>query len=142
MQEIRPEALRLIVDERDRRYEARFVAIEEAVSVRFAASEKAISKAEDAQREYNVRSNEFRGQLDDQAKTLMPRPETMTMFKAIDEKIAAADLDRQRKHEVLTNEIAKLRESRSNLDGRMIGAAAVAGVVFALLTAALQFIQR
>ena len=48
-----------------------------------AASEKAILKSEEAQREYNVRSNEFRGQLDDQAKTLMPRIETENRFTTI-----------------------------------------------------------
>ena len=29
----------------------------------------------------------FRGQLEDQAKTLMPRPETVALFKAMDEKL-------------------------------------------------------
>jgi len=98
-----------IMDERDRAYQERFRALEASVDYRFKASEvavnaalaaqekataaaflaseKAIVKAEDAQRDYNVRSNEFRGQLDDQAKTLMPRPETQSIFKALEERI-------------------------------------------------------
>jgi hypothetical protein len=41
--------------------------VKEQTRASFEASEKAIVKAENAQRDYNVRSNEFRGQLDDQA---------------------------------------------------------------------------
>lgn len=91
-------SLRDKVEERDRLYSAQFKASETAVSAAlsaqkestgsaFTASEKAIVKAEDAQREYNVRSNEFRGQLDDQAKTLMPRTEAAAMFKASEDKL-------------------------------------------------------
>ena len=115
------EALILVMNERDRLYDVRFRAAEAAVSAAlaaqekstnaaFAASEKAIVKAEDAQREYNIRSNEFRGQLDDQAKTLMPRPETLNMFKSVDEKVL-----------MLGKEVAGLRESRSEGGGRSLG---------------------
>jgi hypothetical protein len=132
--------LKALMDERDRLYMASFAASstavaaalaaqEKAVNAAFLASEKAIIKAEDAQREYNVRSNEFRGQLDDQAKTLMPRPETMNLFKSYDEKIASmstnfdSKLDELRKTfekavERLSGEVASLRESRSQLGGR------------------------
>lgn len=63
-------------------------AAKEAVKSAFESSEKAIVKAEEAQRAYNERSNEFRGQLDDQAKTLMPRNEAMQRFEAIDRAIS------------------------------------------------------
>ncbi len=90
-----------VIDERDRQYDQRFRAAEialsaalsaqeKAVAAAFLASEKAIIKAEEAQKDYNIRSNEFRGQLDDQAKTLMPRPETVALFKAMDEKLLIA----------------------------------------------------
>lgn len=89
-----------VVDERDKQYDGRFraseiavnaalAAQEKAVTAAFIASEKAIIKAEDAQREYNVRSNEFRGQLDDQAKLLMQRTEALSLFKADADKIDA-----------------------------------------------------
>lgn len=87
-----------LLDERDRLYLEKFRASEIAVSAAiaasdkqtaasFASSEKAIGKAEQAQSDYNVRSNEFRGQLDDQAKTLMPRTESQTLFKSYEDKL-------------------------------------------------------
>lgn len=144
-------ALRQLIDERDRAYIARFdaaekavgtalAAAEKAVNAAFLASEKAVLKAEQAQKEYNERSNEFRGQLDDQAKTLMPRPETLNMFKAIEEKIlgvqhvtetrtngieasARAELTSHKESvdkslAALGSAIQALRESRSESGGR------------------------
>ncbi len=92
-----------IIEERDRLYDMRFkasetavnaalAAQEKAVTAAFLASEKAIVKAEDAQRDYNIRSNEFRGQLDDQAKTLMPRLEAATLFKSYEDKLEATKI--------------------------------------------------
>jgi hypothetical protein len=83
------------MNERDLRY-----------SERAMAQEKAIVKAETAQTEYNVRSNEFRGQLDDQAKTLMPRAEVAVVMRGQDEKIGRLDTD-----------MRDLRESRSAIRG-------------------------
>jgi hypothetical protein len=118
---------------------AALAAQEKAVNAAFTASEKAVLKAEQAQKEYNERSNEFRGQLDDQAKTLMPRPETLNMFKAMEEKIAGVDhvtdakiqnlstnskndLESIRKEFIRATEaidatIVSLRESRSETGG-------------------------
>lgn len=165
------EFLERIMDERDRLYDMRFKAAETAVNTAlaaqekavnaalaaqekqtassFMASEKAIVKAEDAQREYNIRSNEFRGQLDDQAKTLMPRPETTSMFKSADEKLASTkgELERMiaslrasidKNADTSTKEIASLRESRSMGIGNSAGSQAMWGyVVGGLGTAAL-----
>jgi len=124
-----------IIEERDRLYDTRFraseiavnaalAAQEKAVSAAFLASEKAIIKAEEAQKDYNVRSNEFRGQLDDQAKTLMPRFEAVSTFTAQADKLEAmrmffeSRLETQRMSfektmDNLNKEIASLRESRS-----------------------------
>jgi hypothetical protein len=93
------EALRKLMDERDRLYAIQFKAAETAVNAAlaaqekatasaFSASEKAIVKAEEAQKEYNVRSNEFRGQLDDQNKLMMPRVESISMHRSTDDKIS------------------------------------------------------
>ncbi len=157
-----------IIDERDRLYDARFKAAETAVAAAlaaqekavgaalaaqekqtassFMASEKAIVKAEDAQREYNVRSNEFRGQLDDQAKSLMPRTETVTMVRALEDKIVAGDVDREKKFDSVSKELATLRESKSNMDGRMIvlgiAGAAVVAILVSLMSAALLSLLR
>jgi hypothetical protein len=87
--------LKELVDERDRRYTEKFDAQEkatalalayqkEAVTNAFTASEKAIVKAEEAQKAYNERSNEFRGQLDDQAKMLMPRTEAIQRIERVE----------------------------------------------------------
>ena len=141
-------ALYRLIDERDRQYSAAFKAAETAVNAAlaaqqqavkdaFLASEKAIVKAEDAQRDYNVRSNEFRGQLDDQAKTLMPRSESAALFHAIDEKLGLMQSATDLKIENLRKDIASLRESRSEGTGRASQQAvyismAIAGVGFVI----------
>ena len=76
---------------------------------RIMAVKEAIQKAEDAQRNYNERSNEFRGQLDDQAKRLMAREEALAKFETYDEKI-----------EDCKREIIKLRESQMETGGRRV----------------------
>lgn len=135
-------SLQKLVEERDRLYISKFDASQTAVSAAlaaqkeatntaFLASEKAIVKAETAQADYNIRSNEFRGQLDDQAKTLMPRTETMVLlhgvddrFKAFDDKVDLLRVNMDNKLEVMRiafdkaidaqgKDIAGLRESRS-----------------------------
>jgi hypothetical protein len=113
-----------IIEERDRLYDTRFKAAETAVSAAlaaqeksvtaaFSASEKAIVKAEDAQRDYNQRSNEFRGQLDDQAKTLMPRLEASTLFKSFEEKLEGTKVSFEKSLDAIVSDIKSLRESRS-----------------------------
>jgi hypothetical protein len=92
------EFLERLIEERDRLYEAKFralevefrtaiTALEKSTQAAFSSSEKAIVKAEEAQREYNIRSNEFRGQLDDQAKLLIPRSEVGVLLKGLDDRI-------------------------------------------------------
>jgi hypothetical protein len=163
------EFLERIVEERDKQYDMRFRAAEIAVNAAlaaqqkstadaFSASEKAIIKAEDAQKEYNLRSNEFRGQLDDQAKLLMQRQEALGLFKASDDKLEAMRLFFDSKMESLSStlksdainldaEIKGLRESRSEISGKassttamwgymgvVVGIiVAVAGIVIALI---------
>lgn len=123
------DTLRRLMDERDRLYMTRFqssdtavdralAAQEKAVAAAFLASEKAIIKAEDAQREYNIRSNEFRGQLDDQAKTLMPRPETLTMFSSTEEKINSLRRNLEDKISVAQSSIGDLQLSKAELQGK------------------------
>jgi hypothetical protein len=136
------EYLERIIDERDRLYDVRFKAAETAVSAAllaqekqtsaaFLASEKAIVKAEDAQREYNVRSNEFRGQLDDQAKLLMPRTEASVATRALDDKLGIMKGEFERRLDVIAKEIAGLRESRSEIGGKAAGSHALFGYIVA-----------
>jgi hypothetical protein len=81
--------LEAVGTERDLRYKEKFDAQEKAVKISFDSSEKAVQKAEDAQKEYNVRSNEFRSALDDQQKTLLTRNEADTRFTQIRELVDA-----------------------------------------------------
>jgi hypothetical protein len=156
------EYLERVIDERDRQYDMRFraaeiavnaalAAQEKAVTSAFAASEKAIIKAEDAQREYNQRSNEFRGQLDDQAKLLIQRSEALGLFKAGDDKLETmrlffdSKLESQRiafekSNETVLKEVGNLRESRSETTGKSSGMntlwgylVAIAGIALALI---------
>lgn len=121
--------------EHEKLYDVRLNALEESFKSSLAAQEKlnttifssndkAITKAEEAQREYNIRSNNFRGQLDDQAKALMPRIETVTIFKAIDEKINALEISvsnhakehsmqNEKNFDRITKDITDLRDARS-----------------------------
>ena len=133
---------RLMV-ERDRMYDMRFRTAETAVnaalvaqdkqtSSSFLASEKAVLKAEEAQREYNVRSNEFRGQLDDQAKMLMPRAEVAALLKAMEEKIISVKNELEtringyatsgdKNYQDVRKDIQILREYRSQATGAISG---------------------
>jgi hypothetical protein len=73
----------------------RISAMKEMTEKAFLASEKAITKAEAAQNDHNIRSNEFRGALSDQAKlmsqTMISRPEWDSGHKALGEKIDASN---------------------------------------------------
>jgi chromosome segregation ATPase len=100
---------------------AHLTAADKAVSAAFAASDKAIEKAEAAQKDYNQRSNEFRGQLDDQAKTLMPRSEAISLFNGIDDKLTNLRREYDSRIEGLRHDISELRESRSETTGKSEG---------------------
>lgn len=127
--------LQALIDERDRRYTERFdaqeravqaalAAAEKLVSTAFAASEKAVLKQEQAQADYNIRSNEFRGQLADQAKMLMPRAEAEASFRQQRELIdrvrdeslkglEAHAITVRREFDSIRADVGGLRESRS-----------------------------
>lgn len=124
-------AVRMDIEQKES-VKAALAAQKELTNASFTASERAITKAEEAQTQYNIRSNEFRGQLDDQAKMLMPRVETVGLFKAIDDKMETFKKDIESKAEILristektsdafTKDIANLRESRSQSEGKGIG---------------------
>lgn len=87
-----------LIDERDKLYterdnsrrtavEAALTAVKEQTKASFDASEKAIVKAEEAQKAYNVAHNDLSRKLDEQNKATMPRSETESRFHALEEKI-------------------------------------------------------
>jgi hypothetical protein len=81
------ESFRAIIDERDRRYEDRFTAMDEKTGLALTSSEKAVVKAETATEKRFDSVNEFRGSLKDQAATLISRVEVESKWKAYDDKI-------------------------------------------------------
>ena len=114
----RLEGLRELLTERDLRYSEKFIASKEAVITAFASSEKASLKAEQAQESYNVRSNEFRGQLDDQAKTLMPRLETDGRFSSVEDKIYTTGKANTDKIEEVVKKLDSVSSRLTTVEGR------------------------
>jgi len=142
-------SIRELMEERDHRYEDRFKGQETAVAAALAAQEKfnsavsaaskeAILKAEASQIGVNERSNEFRGQLADQAATLMPRREAETSMLALRELI-------DREIRTLRIDIASLKDARNITAGHseglnagwvlLLGAATLVGVAIAIIVA-------
>jgi hypothetical protein len=112
------EALTDKMNERDRFYLAQIAEQKNLNENSFRSADKAVSKAEQAQKEYNERSNEFRGQLDDQAKTLMARTEVLSMFKAAGDKSDVSHSALDRRIDKTDSEISALREFRSEGGGK------------------------
>jgi hypothetical protein len=101
------EATKNIADERDRRYEDRFKAMDEKTTLALASSEKAVTKAEIATEKRFDAVNEFRGSLSDLTSTMIPRAEANARFEALDSK-----------NEDMKKEVGGLRESRSGGEGK------------------------
>ena len=72
----------------DRRYEERFKAQREALTVALTAAEKAVLKAEAATDKRFENVNEFRASLTDMANRMMPRLETEQRFEEMTDKLA------------------------------------------------------
>ena len=85
----RENAIRILMDERDRRYEQRFTDSGTAVQAALMAAEKAVTKAETASEKRFEGVNEFRNTLADQQRTLMPRPEAELRMGSIETSLVA-----------------------------------------------------
>jgi hypothetical protein len=75
--------LREIVDERDRRYEERFRAMDEKTTLALNSSDKAVNKAEIAQEKRFDNTNEWRSAMQDRDRNQMPRVEIEQRFDAL-----------------------------------------------------------
>lgn len=93
------EQLYSLINERDRQYQQRFegqekavnaalIAAKEAVNAALAAAKEAVTKAEVANEKRLDNVNEFRGQLKDQAATLLPRAEADIRFRSMEVDLA------------------------------------------------------
>jgi hypothetical protein len=134
-------SLRVAFQAQEKSVEAHFTAQEKAVAAAFSASDKAIIKSEEAQRAYNERSNEFRGQLDDQAKMLMPRAEASALIHATEDKLYATTISNDRERALLIDRLGALEKGSANLQGRLWAITAVAWFVALAVSVALKFIH-
>jgi hypothetical protein len=123
---------RVVMDERDIRYEQRFKAMDEKTSLALTASEKAVSKAETATEKRFDAVNEFRATLGDQARLLIPREEVNARFSAYDAKVEALK-------EQIAKDIGSLKESRSESIGRSAAWGVAMFVAFSLLSIIIRF---
>jgi hypothetical protein len=82
-------AFEKLMDERDKRYNQRAIAQDEAVKSALATSKEAVTKAENATEKRFESVNEFRKTLSDQAGNFLSRVEYGSNHKGLEEKIAA-----------------------------------------------------
>lgn len=134
-----------LIQSNDKRYQESFESQRQAVkdalaaqkeltTAAFNSSEKAIVKAEDAQRDYNQRSNEFRGQLDDQAQTLMPRTESTVITNGL----SGRDAELGKQMEILSMRITSIE---SNKAGKVENKGNINIVYLAIVAGVVMFIQ-
>ena len=102
--------------------DAAFAAQKEAINAALAAADRAVSKAELATEKRFESVNEFRGTLDNQQRTLIPRSEVDVLVKGLDEKINN-----------LTKQMDQLQAERQGIKGGYGYAVGVIGVVLSLL---------
>lgn len=98
------------LESQEKLFGTRFDAGEKYSAMVSELAREAVAKAESAQGGVNERSNEFRGQLADQAATLMPRKETEAALFALRELV-------DREMAALRSDVASLRETRSEESG-------------------------
>lgn len=101
--------------------EASLAAQKEAINAALAAADRAVSKAELATEKRFESVNEFRGTLDQQQRTLIPRSEVDVLIRGIDEKIAQ-----------LTKNYDAQQAERAGIKGGWGYAVGVVGFVLAL----------
>lgn len=145
--EARLNGMRELLDERDRLYrerdDSRRVAVDAALSAQkeqtkasFEASEKAIVKAEEAQKAYNASHNDLARKMDEQNKATMPRTETESRFLGLQEKVDEVRNAMASGGGVIAGGKAVKDESRSNV----ALVVAFVGVLLAIGTAVLSMV--
>jgi prenyltransferase beta subunit len=136
------EEFQTLVDERHRGYEQRYVAQQEAVTAALRTAQEAVTAALNAAKEAVLKAevatekrfeavNEFRAQLADQARELMPRAETEIRLTNMGESITSltSRLDRGEGGDV------GVQSQRDRLLATVFAIATVASVVAAILIA-------
>lgn len=132
----------------DRRYEERFSASQKAlelglagtkseISVALAASKEAVLKAENATEKRFESVNEFRGTLDNQQRTLIPRSEVDALMRGVDTRISqlTKDLDK------MEQDIRSNTSERMGIKGGWGYAVGVLGFVLLIVSIAARFMK-
>jgi hypothetical protein len=111
------EYIQAVLNERSKQTEQRFRAMERLMESQRMAAKEATDKALESQQAINIGQNEFRAQLKDQASSLMPRKETETLVQGVRDSLDRQRIEQQAAVASLRDEIASLRESRSESSG-------------------------
>ena len=123
-----------LIAELDARNEQRFIGQKESVKIAMEAADRAVTKAETAAEKRFEGVNEFRAQLADQQRTLMPRQEAEIRFAALADKIAIL---------VNANTAQQARGIGSKEGwGWAVGVAAAVLLMLALVSAVIGFVMR
>ncbi len=131
---------RELMNERDVRYMGSFKESKEAVSAAlqaakeqttaaFTASEKAIVKAEDAQRAYNTSHNDLLRKQE----LLVPRIEVENRFKAVEDKIAEVRKADDALIRALDEKLGEIRKGQAGYEGRTGGADSTVDRIFQIV---------
>lgn len=115
-----------LIGANDVRYNQRFEASQNAINTALAAQQKAmetaltsqklaVDKAEIAAEKRFESVNEFRSVLTSQQGTLMPRPETTALLRALEEKLEAQRLSHEKNMDTIVHTIADLRLAISHM---------------------------
>jgi hypothetical protein len=137
--------IRTLITANDQRYAERFNASQKAlelglagtkseISLALAAADRAVQKAEMATEKRFESVNEFRGTLDNQQRTLIPRSEVDVLGKGLEEKIAQ-----------LTKQYDGLQAERQGIKGGWGYAAGAVGLILSvgsLIMIGIRFVQN
>ena len=114
--------LEQLMDERDRRYEAKFSAQDEKTSLALAASKEAVIKAEMATEKRFENVNEFRKTLSDQTVSFVTRVESDVKFSAVYDKFGKME-----------KEVDELQKARSESTGKNQTHVFLAGITLTIV---------
>jgi len=126
--------IRTLINGNDKRYEERFGASQKAlelglagqkseISAALAAADRAVQKAETATEKRFESVNEFRGTLDNQQRTLIPRSEVDVLVKGLEAKI-----------DQLTKQFDAMQAERMGVKGGYGYAVGIAGLLLTLVS--------
>jgi hypothetical protein len=133
-----------LLQEADRRYSARFDAIQNSTEQSLQAAQQAVLKAETAAEKRFESVNEFRNTLSDQQRNLMPRSEVTVVSGALTEKIQSVESSLSSKIYALEKQLDSLKAEREGIRGGWGYAVGLVGFLLAigsLVMIGIRFVQ-